>query len=215
MSLTVVLVDDHPLVRVAFRTIFEAHDITVVGEAADGDEAVTVIVRERPDVVLMDVRMPRRDGLSALAELRVRSPHTRIIVLTTFDDDTYLDAALNAGANGFLLKNSSPEELVLAVRRVASGDAVLDPAVTARVLARVAPRGVPPERHPALAALTDRERAVFALLAQGLTNAEIAARLFVGEATVKTHISRILTKLHLRDRIQAVIFAHHNGLAGQ
>lgn len=213
MNPTVVLADDHALVRIAFRTIFEAHGIQVVGEATDGDEAITVTLRQRPDVVLMDVRMPRRDGLSAIDELRTRSPLTRIVVLTTFDDDAYLDAALRAGANGFLLKNASPEELVFAVRRVAAGDAVLDPGVTARVLARVAPKTVPPDQHPALSSLTDRERAVFVLLAEGLTNAEIAARLHVGEATVKTHISRVLAKLNLRDRIQAVIFAYQQGVA--
>lgn len=212
MMLTVVLADDHALMRVAFRTIFEAHGIGVVGEAADGHEAITVAIRERPDVVLMDVRMPRRDGLSATRELLARSPRARVVVLTTFDDDDYLDEALRAGACGFLLKNTSPEELVAAVRRVAAGDAVLDPAVTARVLTRMAPRPVPPQHHPAIARLTEREREVFALMARGLTNAEIAAGLTVGEATVKTHISRILAKLGLRDRIHAVIFAYDHGL---
>jgi DNA-binding NarL/FixJ family response regulator len=212
MSLTVVLADDHTLMRVAFRAIFEAHGIAVVGEAADGDEVVAVALHQRPDVVLMDVRMPRRDGLAATGELLARSPGTRVVVLTTFDDDEYLDAALRAGACGFLLKNTSPEELVLAVRRVAAGDAVLDPAVTARILTRVSPKPIPTECHPRLSRLTGREREVFALVADGLTNAEIAARLCVGEATVKTHVSRFLAKLGLRDRVQAVIFAYDNGL---
>lgn len=212
----VVVVDDQPLVRSAFRTILEASGIEVVGEAGDGDQAVTVVTRTRPDVVLMDVRMPGRDGLEATAALASLAPDARVLVLTTFDADAYVDGALRAGAAGFLLKNASPEDLVRAVRTVAAGDGVLDPAVTGRVMARLAataPAEALTGHTTALATLTEREKDVLHLMATGCTNVEIATRLRVGEATVKTHVSRVLTKLAVRDRVQAVIVAHASGFA--
>ncbi|HSL58362.1 MAG TPA: response regulator transcription factor [Acidimicrobiales bacterium] len=181
---TVVIADDQALMRAAFRTILEADGIEIVGEAADGDEAVAIVRRERPDVVLMDVRMPGRDGLGATAELTREGSPARVLVLTTFDLDEYLWGALRAGAAGFLLKNAAPEELVAAVRRVAVGDTVLDPAVTGRVVSRFAPATeVPGPDERAVERLTERERDVLVLLARGRTNAEIAADLGVGEAT--------------------------------
>jgi DNA-binding NarL/FixJ family response regulator len=213
---TVVLVDDQPLMRAAFRTVLEAADIDILGEAGDGDEAVALVAREHPDVVLMDVRMPGRDGIDATLEVVQRFPETRVLVLTTFDEDEHIDGALRAGAAGFLLKNASPEDLVRAVRAVAAGDGVLDPAITRRVMARVAATAQPSakaERAAALDSLTEREKDVLHLLAAGCTNAEVAGRLGVGEATAKTHVSRVLTKLGVRDRVQAVIVAHETGFA--
>jgi DNA-binding NarL/FixJ family response regulator len=207
---TVVVVDDQALLRSAFRTILAAAGIDVVGEAADGDGAVTEVERTRPDVVLMDVRMPGRDGISATALLQQRAPATRVLVLTTFDHDEYLDGALRAGAAGFLLKNASPEELVAAIRAVAAGEGVLDPAVVGRVLARLRPGSRP--RPKELDALTAREEDVLRLVCEGLTNSEIAERLGLGEATAKTHLSRVLMKLGVRDRVQAVIWAYDNGV---
>jgi DNA-binding NarL/FixJ family response regulator len=207
----VALVDDHALMRAAFRVILEGHGIDVVGEAADGDAAVALVRRELPDVVLMDVRMPGRDGIDATAELTATTPGVHVLVLTTFDDDDALYGALAAGAAGFLLKNSSPEEVVRAVERVAAGDAVLDPAVAGRVLARVA-RRPSVDRH-ALDRLTEREKDVYALVVRGRTNAEIATELGMGEATAKTHVSRVLAKLGVRDRVQAVIHAYETGFA--
>ena len=206
----VVIVDDQPMMRIALRTILDAHGIEVCGEAGDGEQAVAVVRTRDPDVVLMDVRMPGRDGIAATAELTVQAPSVRVIVLTTFDDDEVLFGALDAGASGFLLKNSRPEALVHAVYAVVAGDAVLDPAVTARVMRRAErPTGAPNVAQR----LTDRELDVWWLIAQGFSNAEIAARLRVTEATVKTHVSRVLTKLGVRDRVQAVIAAYRNGLA--
>jgi DNA-binding NarL/FixJ family response regulator len=215
---TVVLVDDQPLMRAAFRTILEAAGEAVVGEAGDADEALTVVERTRPQVVLMDVRMPGRDGIDATVQVLQRFPATRVLVLTTFDEDDYVDGALRAGASGFLLKNASPEDLVRAVRTVAAGDGVLDPAVTRRVMARMAaaaPAGVTADRVTAVASLTEREKDVLHLLAIGCTNAEVADRLGVGEATAKTHVSRVLAKLGVRDRVQAVIVAHETGFAAR
>jgi DNA-binding NarL/FixJ family response regulator len=209
----VVLVDDQALMRAAFRLILEAQGIPVVGEAGDGDAAVAVARRCRPDVVLMDVRMPGRDGIAATAELAATDPAIHVLVLTTFDDDDVLYGALAAGAAGFLLKNSSPEDVVRAVHRVAAGDAVLDPAVARRVFARVARRPVPARGDGGVARLTEREKDVLSLIARGLTNAEIAERLDVGEATAKTHVSRVLAKLGVRDRVQAVIHAYETGFA--
>ena len=209
----IVLADDHAMMRAAFRTILEAHDLLVVGEAADGREAIRVVQRERPTVILLDIRMPVLDGIEAAREILDSVPDTRVLVLTTFDDDDLVDAALRVGVAGFLLKNSTPEELVRAVRRVAAGDSVLDPSVTARVVARLA------NMHPLIAdrraveRLTEREKDVLHLMAQGLSNAEIAATLHVGEATAKTHLSRVLSKLGVRDRVQAVIHAHETGFA--
>ncbi|HXW46342.1 MAG TPA: response regulator transcription factor [Streptosporangiaceae bacterium] len=222
MTIRVVIADDQALMRAAFRTILEAAQIEVAGEAANGDEAVALVRAERPDVVVMDVRMPGSDGLRATEHVAAVAPATRVLVLTTFDLDDYLFGALRAGAAGFLLKNAAPEELVAAVRRLAAGDAVLDPAVTARVMARVASAAHSPapgsgERarpaEAALASLTERERDVLGLLAEGMSNAEIAAALRVGDATAKTHVSRVLAKLGVRDRLQAVILAYESGFA--
>lgn len=207
----VVIADDQPLMRAAFTTILTAAGIDVVGEAAGGDEAVAVVRRERPDVVLMDVRMPGGDGLGATRGVVALGGPARVLVLTTFDHDEYLHGALQAGAAGFLLKNSTPEELVRAVERVAAGEAVLDPAVTGRVIARFASRAAPPTAHRAIAALTERERDTLTLLARGLSNGEIATALGVGEATAKTHVSHVLLKLGVRDRVQAVISAYETG----
>jgi DNA-binding NarL/FixJ family response regulator len=212
MTVRVALVDDQPLMRDAFRTILDAAAITVVGEAGDGDAAVALARRERPDVVLMDVRMPGRDGIGATAEIVACEAAVRVLVLTTFDDDDALYGALGAGASGFLLKNSTPEEIVAAVQRVAHGDAVLDPKVAGRVFARFA-AGPPRDDPTRLELLTEREKDVLSLMARGLTNAEIAAVLGVGDATVKTHVSRVLMKLGLRDRVRAVIYAYETGFA--
>ena len=209
--LRVVLADDQALVRTGFRMILSVEDdIEVVGEAADGAEAVDVVRRLRPDIVLMDVQMPGTDGVQATAQV-VADGDTKVVVLTTFDRDDYLFDALRAGASGFLLKNTAPEDLVDAIRSVAAGHALLAPEVTRRVIARFASRGVG-YRPDLLEALTDREREVLVLVAHGLSNAEIAARLVLGEATVKTHVSRVLMKLGLRDRVQAVVFAYECGL---
>ncbi|PPH29560.1 response regulator transcription factor [Rathayibacter sp. AY1F9] len=215
----VLLVDDQELVRVGFRIILESEPgIEVVGEARTGLEALQRASELRPDVICMDVQMPGLDGLAATREI-VADPRlcSRVLILTTFDRDDYLFEALSAGASGFLLKNASPEELVEAVMVVARGDAMLAPDVTRRVIERFASV---PERTPAAAAdhsgvadLTDREREVLVHLARGWSNAEIAAELFVGEATVKTHVSKILMKLGVRDRIQAVVFAYEHGIA--
>jgi DNA-binding NarL/FixJ family response regulator len=222
MPIRVVIADDHALMRAAFRTILEAAGIVILGEAATGDEAVMLVQREPPDVVIMDVRMPGSDGLSATAQIVRDHPSAQVLVLTTFDLDDYLFGALQAGAAGFLLKNTAPEDLIAGVRRLAAGDAVLDPAVIARVMARFAVttpgpahRAAPPDpaRAARLASLTDREREVLALLARGMSNAEIAASLTVGDATAKTHVSRLLTKLGVRDRLQAVILAYECGFA--
>jgi DNA-binding NarL/FixJ family response regulator len=211
-ALRVVVVDDHDPMRAALRTILEADRISVVGEAADGDQAVAVVLATRPDVVLMDLRMPGRDGLSATAELVRRAPGTAVLVLTTFDDDASLFGALAAGAAGFLLKNSPPEDLHRAVRRVASGDAVLDPDVTARVMRRAVP---PASTTADLERLTERERDVLWLIARGRTNAEIATALGIGDATAKTHVSNVIAKLGVRDRVQAAVRAHEAGFAQQ
>lgn len=213
MAVRVVVVDDQPLMRSAFATILGGAGIEVVGEAATGDEALAVVLRTAPDVVLMDVRMPGGDGLSATARLTAAGTPSAVLVLTTFDHDEYLHGALRAGAAGFLLKNSTPEELVRAVERVAAGDAVLDPAVTGRVVARFASRRAPPASIRAVESLTERERDVLALLTRGLTNGEVADVLGVGEATAKTHVSHVLLKLGVRDRVQAVIVAYEVGFA--
>ncbi|PPG16462.1 DNA-binding response regulator [Rathayibacter sp. AY1C6] len=214
----VLLVDDQELVRVGFRIILESEPgIEVVGEARTGLEALQRASELRPDVICMDVQMPGLDGLAATREI-VADPRlcSRVLILTTFDRDDYLFEALSAGASGFLLKNASPEELVEAVQVVARGDAMLAPDVTRRVIERFASV---PERTPAaadhsgVADLTDREREVLVHLARGWSNAEIAAELFVGEATVKTHVSKILMKLGVRDRLQAVVFAYEHGIA--
>ncbi|MET8151674.1 response regulator [Actinoplanes sp. NPDC049668] len=214
VPLRVVLADDQALVRAGFRMILTADGIDVVGEAANGAEAVEVVRRARPDVVLMDIRMPELDGLEATRRiLGEAGAGPRVIMLTTFDLDEYVYAALTAGASGFLLKDVTPEHLVAAVRLVRSGDALLAPAITRRLVERFARRdSAPPAAHRDLAALTPRELEVLCLLAQGLSNAELAGRLHLSEATVKTHVARILAKLGLRDRVQAVVVAYRSGL---
>ena len=211
----VVVVDDQPMMRAAFRTILETAGHEVVAEAGDGDDALDAVDEHEPEVVLMDVRMPGRDGLSATAAILRRHDDVRVIVLTTFDLDEYVTGALDAGASGFLLKNARPEELVTAVERVADGDAVLDPAVTRRLIDHlgVAAGAVAHADHPEIERLTEREKDVLALVCEGCTNAEIAERLGVGPATSKTHVSRVITKLGVRDRVQAVIKAYEVGFA--
>jgi DNA-binding NarL/FixJ family response regulator len=208
----VLLADDQALVRGGFRMILEARDdFEVAGEAANGVEAVELAQALRPDVVLMDIRMPVLDGVEATRRLVASGSPARVLVLTTFDLDEYVDAAIRAGASGFLLKDVEPEELVTAVRVVAAGDALLAPAVTKRLLERYA--RVPEERPPkSLADLTSRELETLRLLAGGCSNAEIAQELVVTEATVKTHVSSILRKLGVRDRVQAVVAAYDAGL---
>jgi len=212
----VLLVDDQALVRTGFRVILDAQPgIEVVGEAGDGAEAVTLAAALEPDVVCMDVQMPGMDGLEATRRITAEAGAASVLVLTTFDRDDYLFQALEAGASGFLLKTASPEQLIEAVRVLAAGEALLAPAVTRRVIARfgAADAGPAPASDPALAELTEREAEVFALLAEGLSNAEIAGRLYVGDATVKTHVSNILLKLGVRDRVQAVVHAYRTGFA--
>jgi DNA-binding NarL/FixJ family response regulator len=210
----VVLVDDQAMIRTGLRMVLAAEpDIEVVGEAADGAAGVRVVTDLRPDVVLLDIRMPGMDGLEAARRILAAELPTRVVVLTTFDEDEYVAAALRTGVSGFLLKVAPPEDLVAAVRTVAAGQGLLDPAVTLRVIESFAAAPAPdPGRAGALRTLTDRETDVLALVAAGLSNAEIAARLYLGEATVKTHVSRVLLKLGLRDRVQAVAFAYESGL---
>ena len=214
MSISVLLADDQPLLRRGFRMILEAEpDLTVTAEAGDGAEAVELTRRHAPDVVLMDIRMPGTDGIEATRRITVAHPDVRVLVLTTFDLDEYAFGALRAGASGFLLKDVRPAELVAAIRTVAAGDAVVSPRVTRRLLEEYA-QVLPPsgDQYPQLAALTDREREVLVLVARGLSNAEIAANLYVSEATVKSHVGRILSKLGLRDRVQVVVLAYESGL---
>ena len=216
----VVIADDQTLVRSGFRLILTAAGIPVAAEAADGREAAAAALKYRPDVILMDIRMPEMDGLEATRRILAAGPGgterpdgCRIIILTTFDLDQYVYAALTAGASGFLLKDVTPEHLVAAVRLVRSGDALLAPSITRRLVERFAPRDAGHTAvHRDLSALTPRELEVLGLMARGLSNAELAAELTLSEATVKTHVARILTKLQLRDRVQAVILAYETGL---
>ena len=223
MTTTVLLVDDQALLRMGFRLVLEGEDdLEVVGEAADGRGAVDQVVALRPDVVLMDVRMPGMNGIDATERIVAEHPGTRVLILTTFDLDEYAFAALRVGASGFLLKDAKPAELVAAIRSVASGDAVVSPRVTRRMLEMFADRlpAGPPDAtraggvDPRLAELTAREREVLEAVAEGLSNAEIAERLFLSEATVKTHVGRILAKLGVRDRVQAVVLCYQAGLVG-
>jgi DNA-binding NarL/FixJ family response regulator len=210
----VVVADDQPLLRAGFRMILTADGIDVVAEANDGAQAVEAVRRTRPDVVLMDIRMPELDGLEATRRILTGADgEPRVIMLTTFDLDHYVYAALTAGASGFLLKDVTPEHLVAAVRMVRSGDAMLAPAITRRLVERFTRRDpVPPASGRDLAMLTPREREVLRLLAEGLSNAELAGHLHLSEATVKSHVARILAKLGLRDRVQAVVLAYRTGL---
>jgi DNA-binding NarL/FixJ family response regulator len=209
----VLLADDQALVRSGFRLILESKDdLEVVGEAANGREAIELTTTTSPDVLLMDIRMPELDGVEATRRILSGGSSARVLILTTFDLDEYVVRAIRAGASGFLLKDAPPAQLVDAIRVVAAGDALLAPAVTRRLLERFA-RGVEDDRPPpSLGELTERELQILRLLAQGLSNAEIAERLVVGETTVKSHVSSILRKLRLRDRVQAVIAAYDTGL---
>jgi DNA-binding NarL/FixJ family response regulator len=218
MTASILVADDQELLRRGFRMILEAEgDLHVVGEARDGNEAVDLARQLVPDVVLMDIRMPGMDGIEATRRIVAATPQVRVLVLTTFDLDEYAFGALRAGASGFLLKDVRPADLVAAVRTVASGDSVVSPRVTRRVLEEYA-QALPltstqqAERYPELGALTEREREVLVAVARGLSNAEIASSLFVSEATVKSHVGRILAKLELRDRVQVVVLAYEAGL---
>jgi DNA-binding NarL/FixJ family response regulator len=215
MTIRVLLCDDQALVRGGFRLILEARpDVAVVGEAGNGAEAVDQATRLRPDVILIDVRMPVMDGVEATRRIVAAGLPSRVLILTTFDLDEYVYAAIRAGASGFLLKDAEPAQLVEAIRVVAAGEALLAPTITRRLLDRFAHTlpGGDETRSPDLATLTERELEILRLIAAGLSNAEIADRLFLGETTVKTHVSSIFRKLDLRDRVQAVILACETGL---
>jgi DNA-binding NarL/FixJ family response regulator len=208
----VLVVDDQAMVRAGLRLILDGQaDIEVVGEAADGEEAQVAVRRDRPDLVLMDIRMPRLDGIAATRKLIEHDPAVRVLVVTTFDADQYVFEALRAGASGFILKDSSPEQLVAAVRLIAAGDALLAPARTRRLIeTQVRPK--PTVDSSLIGTLTDREREVLVLMARGLDNSQIAAELFISDATVRTHIGHVLSKLNSRSRVQAVVVAYESGL---
>ena len=211
----VAVVDDQALVRAGFRMICEAEDdLTVVGDAADGADAVSLVARSRPHVVLMDIRMPVLDGVAACGQVVAAHPATRVLMLTTFDLDDYVFSALRAGASGFLLKDTPPEQLVEAIRIVARGESLLAPSVTRRLIERFVQDVRPASAASAagIDTLTERELDVLKLVARGLSNGEIAATLFLGEATVKTHVGRVLMKLGVRDRVQAVVVAYESGV---
>jgi DNA-binding NarL/FixJ family response regulator len=217
MSTTILLADDQELLRMGFRMVLDSQeDLEVVGEAGDGEQAVSFVLRHSPDVVLMDVRMPGTDGVEATSRIVSSGSPSRVIILTTFDIDEYAYAALRAGASGFLLKDAPPADLISAIRAVASGDAVVAPSTTRRLLSNLTHRPPVPDAdgdaHPALQLLTPREREVMLAVSRGLSNSEIAAELVLSEATVKTHVGRILAKLELRDRVQIVVFAYDIGL---
>ena len=212
MTIRVLVADDQSMVRAGFRMLLAGEeDIDVVAEASNGLEAVDKAARYHPAVILMDIRMPELDGLQATRRIMAADNGARILILTTFDLDEYVFEALKAGASGFVLKDDSPEQLIAAIRTVADGEALLSPAITKRVIekfVRIAPPAPPKE----LAELSERERDVFRLLARGLSNGEIGEQLYIGEATVKTHVTHILQKLDLRDRVQAVVLAHETGV---
>ncbi|MER8048185.1 response regulator transcription factor [Streptomyces sp. NPDC094032] len=219
---TVLIADDQPMQRFGFRMLLESQDdMTVVDEAANGTEAVRLTDRHRPDVVLMDIRMPGLDGIEATRRIVATGARTRVLIVTTFDQDAYAYDGLRAGASGFLVKDAQPEELLAGIRAVASGDAVVAPSLTRRLLDAYIhylppssePPGQPePKQDPRLSSLTDREREILTVIAQGWTNTEIATRLHLAESTVKTHVTRILSKTGSRDRVQAVILAYDTGL---
>jgi DNA-binding NarL/FixJ family response regulator len=212
MTIRVLVVDDQSMVRAGFRMLLAGEeDIEVVAEASNGLEAVDKAARFRPGVILMDIRMPELDGLQATRRIIAADGDARILVLTTFDLDEYVYEALRAGASGFVLKDDSPEQLISAIRTVAGGDALLSPTITKRVIQKFAkmPRPAPPQE---LDALSEREREVFRLMARGLSNGEIAGELYISETTVKTHVTHILQKLDLRDRVQAVVLAYQTGV---
>jgi DNA-binding NarL/FixJ family response regulator len=212
MSITVLVADDQSLVRAGFRMLLaDQPDIEVVAEAVDGREAVEKAARFQPSVILMDIRMPELDGLHATRRILAADPGARVLILTTFDLDEYIYEALSAGASGFVLKDDPPEQLLAAIRTVAAGDALLSPTVTKRVIREFTrvPRVTPPA---GVGELTEREREVFRLIVEGLSNAEIGERLFISDTTVKTHVTHVLQKLDLRDRVQAVVMAYRTGL---
>jgi DNA-binding NarL/FixJ family response regulator len=212
VTIRVLVADDQSMVRAGFRMLLaDEQDIEVVAEAENGREAVEKTARFNPDVILMDIRMPELDGLQATRRILAEDNGARILILTTFDLDEYVYEALSAGASGFVLKDDSPEQLLAAIRTVAAGDALLSPTVTKKVIKQFArhPRPAPPEE---LDDLSERERDVFRLMAGGLSNGEIAQELFISETTVKTHVTHVLQKLHLRDRVQAVVLAHRTGI---
>jgi DNA-binding NarL/FixJ family response regulator len=212
-AIRVVLADDQPLVRAGLRRIIEADpEIDVVGEAADGPEAIAQVLSRKPDVVLMDVRMPILDGIEATRRLAEKGSTARVIVLTTFGLDEYVVSALRAGASAFVLKEAPPEHILSAIHQVAGGRAIIDPGVAQAVIDELGRRPVRSELAANVGELTPREREVLTLLARGLSNAEIAAELVVGEGTVKTHVARVLSKLGVRDRLQAVVFAYEAGV---
>ena len=212
-AIRVLVVDDQALVRAGFRMILEAEpDMEVVGEAADGVEAIAAVQRDRPDVVLMDVRMPNLDGIAATRRILEDDSAAKVLMLTTFDMDEYVYEAFRAGASGFLLKDVPPERLVAGIRAVASGEALLAPSVTRRLIETFVQRQPARALPRSIEDLTAREREVLELMARGLSNAEIAEKFVVSETTVKTHVSRVLDKLELRDRVQAVVFAYECGL---
>lgn len=211
----IALVDDQAMVRAGFRMILETEpDFTVVGEAADGAEAIDMVARSQPDVVLMDVRMPRMDGIEATTHIVSAGGGARVLMLTTFDLEDHVYAALRAGASGFLLKDAPAQQLIDAVRVVAAGDALLAPSVTRMLISEISrrPSVDTASAAPGIGELTERELEVLRHMARGLSNAEIAQQLYLGEATVKTHVGRVLTKLDLRDRVQAVVMAYESGL---
>jgi DNA-binding NarL/FixJ family response regulator len=210
----VMLVDDQEMVRVGFRMILQAEaDLTIVGEAADGAAAIELAARADPDVVLMDVRMPVLDGIEACRTIRERQPDTRVMMLTTFDLHDYVHAALRAGASGFMLKDAPAEQLVDAIRIIANGDALLAPSITQALIDEVARQPIHDKSSfPGIEQLTERELGVLQLMARGRSNSEIATELYLGEATIKTHVGRILAKLGARDRVQAVVVAYESGV---